>query len=697
MYSGQPDSLDSATIDPAALTSPGMLFVCSSSIASFDPVFPRQAAEPHSEDEDEGRRLRNARNGRPSSLSNSLLRGVKRRRPSETFSVQQPGDDVTPPSLPKRSKPMKPIEASGQTPAPAVATAQTGPPPQTPQSQSSTLPSQTTPATYSAGRTSAPPKTTPTKTTVKALPTVRDHTTDQLNSAGDEYIPREVDEFGEKKVMANGQLLGNRVYRCRTFLVPNRGDKLFMLATECARVLGYRDSYLLFNKNRSLYKIIASQQEKDDLVQQEILPFSYRSRQIAIVTARSMFRQFGSRVIENGRRVRDDYWETKARKQGFTEADPAGEKRPGAAKAREAAEAQNNLLMSGPHTEIVYNNTPGPYPGAPPQHLVQAGMMGAPPGNVSRMPGLTVGADLGDNRPRDFSGIIKGGPRQEITGPPYQDQTRPSPLAEIHSQAHHAADFNRSVNQQRDMRGDYLQGIWRRTHEQPTSPALNPTGGSSENAAPAPAATTRPSSSPHTAAAAGVSHQPPVSTQSPQMLMTAAPYSSSIHAQNPIGSFRDLSLQAPSPSRFAPCLPPIQHRRTDKTTVSGTPASGSISQGTPGGYSNYQPNQAMWSQNQQQPPHHNYGSYTTQSQPPHQSQSPAPHLRQPSAGQLQPSMPYPGMGSMQYGSNQGMYPNEQTPRQYMPQSTPGGPQVSQPWSGQHSPPPQWWAQPQQPQ
>ena len=35
-----------------------------------------------------------------------------------------------------------------------------------------------------------------------------------------------------------------------------------MLATECARVLGYRDSYLLFNKNRSLYKIIANQQEK---------------------------------------------------------------------------------------------------------------------------------------------------------------------------------------------------------------------------------------------------------------------------------------------------------------------------------------------------------------------------------------------------------------------------------------------------
>lgn len=89
-----------------------------------------------------------------------------------------------------------------------------------------------------------------------------------------------------------------------------------MLATECARTLGYRDSYLLFNKNRSLHKINATPQEKEDLINQEIIPYSYRSRQIALVTAKSIFRQFGARVIEGGRRVRDDYWEAKAIKQG---------------------------------------------------------------------------------------------------------------------------------------------------------------------------------------------------------------------------------------------------------------------------------------------------------------------------------------------------------------------------------------------
>ena len=550
-------------------------------------------------------------------------------------------------------------EASSAQPAPAVL-----PPPQTPQSQSTQLPSQTTTA---YPETQQPPKTTPTKSTLKALPTVRDHTTDQLNPAGDEYIPREIDEFGEKKVQMNGTLLGGRTYRCRTFLVPNRGDKLFMLATECARVLSYRDSYLLFNKNRSLFKIIASQAEKDDLVQQEILPFSYRSRQIAIVTARSMFRQFGSRVIENGRRVRDDYWETKARKQGFTENDLAGEKRPGAAKAREAAEAQNSVLLSHPSTEIVYSNAPGPYPGAQP-HLGQPGMMGGPPGTTARMPALTVTPDLHDNRPRDYSGIIKGGPRQEITGPAYQDQTRPAPLMELQSQAQHAAEFSRNVNQQRDMRGDYLQGIWRRPHDQP---AISQPISASDAAA---AATSRSTSSPH-AAVSGLPQTSGAASHSPQMMMSNPPYSQSANAQGQIG-------QPPMRGGKHTTVGATVSERQRLTNRLGSSA------GLPGqpGYS-YQPGQPMWSQSPQGQP--GYGSYTAQAG--HPSQSPAQHMRQGAPGQMQNMQQFPPMaGNMPYGGQQGMYA-EQTPRQYMPQGAGG----QQGWSGQHSPPQQqqqWWAQ-----
>ncbi|KFY86148.1 hypothetical protein V500_07837 [Pseudogymnoascus sp. VKM F-4518 (FW-2643)] len=200
----------------------------------------------------------------------------------------------------------------------------------------------------------------PTISIPNAPPPVPDHTTDQISTEVDEYILMEYDEAGEKKVAPTGHLNNGREYRCRTFSVPGRGDKLFMLATECARVLGYRDSFLLFNKNKSLYKIIATQEEKENLIHQEILPFSYRSRQIAIVTAKSMFRQFGSRVIVSGRRVRDDYWETKARKQGFTEADMAGEKRPGGAKARDVAAAEasaNATAVLDYQDDIVYNDS----------------------------------------------------------------------------------------------------------------------------------------------------------------------------------------------------------------------------------------------------------------------------------------------------------------------------------------------------
>lgn len=369
-----------------------------------------------------------------------------------------------PPKTTKVSFAESPNRSSQPPPTPS----QTGPAPpvQTPQLHHTPLP-QASPTQAS------PQKSTPTKATViKALPTVRDHTTDQLNPEGDEYLPRETDEAGERKVTAAGHVLDGREYRCRTFFVPNRGDKLFMLATECARVLGYRDSYLLFNKNRSLYKIIATQAEKDDLIHQEILPYSYRSRQIAIVTARSMFRQFGSRIIVNGRRVRDDYWESKARKQGFTEEDAAGEKRPGAAKAREAAAAEAN---AGAHA-LAFAHA-GAYSGKLEQDYLGPGVNPLQPfGGLGPAPGTLPSANVEpfnqrpttDLQPRDYTGVQR--PRHEIAGLAYQDVTRPSPSGEIVSQAAQTADFNKQLEQQRKSRKEYLDNYWARPHEPPVQP-----------------------------------------------------------------------------------------------------------------------------------------------------------------------------------------------------------------------------------
>ena len=328
---------------------------------------------------------------------------------------------------------------------------------QTPQLKAQTLPPQTTPT---QGSPSA--KATP-KSNVKALPSVRDHTSTDVSPDGDEFIPREFDDDGDKKVDVLGYPQGGRQYKMKTFTLPGRGNRLFMLATECARVLAYRDSYLLFNKNRSLLKIIASQDEKDNLIQQDILPYAYRSRQIAIVTARSMFRQFGSRVIVQGRRVRDDYWEAKARKQGFTEEDAAGEKRPGATKAKEAAQAEQlgarqNMFQP---SNIVYSSGP------------EFGMIQPPAmesGIASTMAPLPV-IDPAHNKYRDVQR-----PRQELTGPPYIDTTRNSSEAEIMTQASHAAEFSKQVNMGRAFRKNMLDDYWQRPHDPPvTTPQSQPT------------------------------------------------------------------------------------------------------------------------------------------------------------------------------------------------------------------------------
>jgi chromatin structure-remodeling complex protein RSC7 len=339
-------------------------------------------------------------------------------------------------------------------------------------------------------------------------------------------------------------------------------------------------------------------------------------------------------------------------------------------------------MLGGPHGEIVYSNAPAQFGGAPPTQLAQPGMLGAPSASSTRMPMITVGPDYNDARSRDYSGILKTGPRQEITGPAYQDRTAPSPISEIHAQAHHAAEYNRSVNQQRELRNDYLQSIWRRPHEQPASAPLGQPVAPADSTAP----TSRPAQSPHTTAA-GIQQPGIVPNQSPQMMMTsAAPYSQPLHAQNQVNQ---------ASMRGMPQASSTQKQARPTTLSSGS--SGSMPQAAQN--YNYPPNQ-MWPPTPQTP-QHGYSAYTAQPQPSHSQQPPAPQLRHSTSasGQVQPgSMPYsgmPGMGQSYSASAQGMYSAEQTPRQYSMHQQPGNPPAAtQSWSQQT--PAQWWAnQPQQ--
>lgn len=130
-------------------------------------------------------------------------------------------------------------------------------------------------------------------------------------------------EKGDTKVDENGRLQGDREYRVRTFTILGRGDRLYMLSTEPARCIGFRDSYLFFQKHKMLYKIIIDDDAKRDLIERDIIPHSYKGRAIGVVTARSVFREFGAKIVVGGKKIVDDYDENAARERGDVEGELA--------------------------------------------------------------------------------------------------------------------------------------------------------------------------------------------------------------------------------------------------------------------------------------------------------------------------------------------------------------------------------------
>jgi chromatin structure-remodeling complex protein RSC7 len=139
----------------------------------------------------------------------------------------------------------------------------------------------------------------------------------------DDEVALPEDPEGEEKVDKMGNLLGGRDYRVRVFTIYGRGERLYMLSTEPARCIGFRDSYLFFQKHRLLYKIIISEDEKRDLIERELIPHSYKGRAIGVVTARSVFREFGAKIIIGGKKVIDDYHAQAARMNGDIEGELA--------------------------------------------------------------------------------------------------------------------------------------------------------------------------------------------------------------------------------------------------------------------------------------------------------------------------------------------------------------------------------------
>ncbi|CAG7848962.1 SubName: Full=Uncharacterized protein {ECO:0000313/EMBL:CCA73855.1} [Serendipita indica DSM 11827] len=129
----------------------------------------------------------------------------------------------------------------------------------------------------------------------------------------DNLVTRE-DPIGNTKIDMNGNLLGGREFKAATFHVPTRNpDVKYMLAIDCARSSGYRDSLYYFRRNPLMYKLQLTAQEKEYLIAAGKLHTNLRHRSVTMVTARSAFKQHGAKVIKNGRWVVDDYFEDAAK------------------------------------------------------------------------------------------------------------------------------------------------------------------------------------------------------------------------------------------------------------------------------------------------------------------------------------------------------------------------------------------------
>lgn len=139
----------------------------------------------------------------------------------------------------------------------------------------------------------------------------------------DDEVQLPPDPEGEEKVDGNGHLKGGREYRVRTFSIEGKGDRLYMLSTEPARCIGFRDSYLFFQKHKQLYKIILAEEAKKDLIERGLIPHSYKGRAIGVVTARSVFREFGAKIVIGGKKITDDYQAAAARANGDVEGELA--------------------------------------------------------------------------------------------------------------------------------------------------------------------------------------------------------------------------------------------------------------------------------------------------------------------------------------------------------------------------------------
>lgn len=124
----------------------------------------------------------------------------------------------------------------------------------------------------------------------------------------------------------------------QTFTLEDHGDQVLVLAMEPSKLLGYRDSHILFQKHPQLKRVRINDEEKQYLIDAGILITRFKNPEVAVVTARSLYKCFGHRVILRGRRIKDDYYENQEPEQQVTSSASGGNQHFGISDGKEKEE-----------------------------------------------------------------------------------------------------------------------------------------------------------------------------------------------------------------------------------------------------------------------------------------------------------------------------------------------------------------------
>ncbi|KAI8621788.1 chromatin remodelling complex Rsc7/Swp82 subunit-domain-containing protein [Chytriomyces sp. MP71] len=226
-----------------------------------------------------------------------------------------------------------------------------------------------------------------------------DGATEDMGGDSDDDHTVKLDAEGEKKINADGELLGGRQFKARAFRLARHPTRLYMLTLDVARALGFRDSYLLHLKNPQLRRLYATDDDKNKLESMELLASNFRSRPLGIMSARTVFKQFGYLIVVRGKPVRDDYvctgkvepenWVYKEDEDDRMSGGSDGEDRGlGDDKYRKGGSSVKRPIDSISYYEPIYR--------APPALLHGFGLAGLPPAVPLSIPAPSSTAVAGD-------------------------------------------------------------------------------------------------------------------------------------------------------------------------------------------------------------------------------------------------------------------------------------------------------------